>query len=154
MMLSQHVLKSKFKYDNGYLMRISGNPTSDSLNSAGYKRVSIDGTSYLTHRVIFMIVHGFVPEQIDHIDRDKTNNNISNLRPTTNQLNAINCKLPSNNSSGKSGVHWCSRALRWIAKIHIDKEGHRCARGFKDLDIAIQYRRKLELEHYGRLCPH
>jgi hypothetical protein len=57
---------------------------------------------------------------VDHIDNDKTNNNISNLRFATSKENSQNSKLRSNNTSGHKGIYFNKRAKKWRAHIQID----------------------------------
>lgn len=61
------------------------------INGKGYERISINRTQHQSHRLAWLYVHGTMPEQqIDHINRIKTDNRIANLRdvsPSTNQEN-------------------------------------------------------------------
>ena len=74
--------------------------------SEGYGKVKIDGKMYLTHRVIWLWVFGLWPSEIDHIDRDRMNNRINNLREVCHQENQHNASLRQDNSSGFRGVSW------------------------------------------------
>jgi hypothetical protein len=78
--------------------------------SHGYLSVAVGGKAYLAHRLAWFYVHGEWPEQIDHVDRDRRNNRLSNLRPCTNQENNWN-------KAGAIGATWNSRRQRWVAKI-------------------------------------
>lgn len=69
------------------------------------------------HRVIWCMVNGDWPEQIDHINQDRSDNRIENLRVASREQNARNCRISSRNRSGRIGVHWSSRIKRWRAKI-------------------------------------
>lgn len=74
-------------------------------NHRGYCRLSIDGTQYLTHRIIFLWHHGYMPENdIDHINRIKSDNRIENLREITRSCNMRNTGNPSDNTSGVKGI--------------------------------------------------
>ena len=68
--------------------------------SKGYVMVGIGGEVHPAHRIIFLMHHGYCPEYIDHIDGNRSNNKIENLRPATLNENARNCKKPSHNTSG------------------------------------------------------
>ena len=76
-------------------------PTQD-----GYKTIWIDSKSYLQHRMAWLYVYGDFPDGIiDHIDGNKSNNKITNLRVGTQALNAQNRKkAQSNNKIGLMGV--------------------------------------------------
>lgn len=89
----------------------------------GYGHVKIDGKMYLTHRLVWLLVHGTWPEhEIDHIDRDPMNNRIENLRPTTPSENCHNQGLRSNNSSGYPGVCFDKRANKYRAEIRVNNK--------------------------------
>jgi hypothetical protein len=76
--------------------------------SSGYLSFSVQHKRrvfhLLVHRVAFVKVNGFMPKMVDHIDGDKKNNAIGNLRPCTYETNAYNSKLPDDNKSGHKGV--------------------------------------------------
>lgn len=58
--------------------------------SNGYLRFKYNGKKYLNHRVIFEMHHGYCPEFIDHINRNRSDNKINNLRQATHSINAFN----------------------------------------------------------------
>lgn len=88
------------------------------LNSTGYVYVKIDGRLYLAHRLVWLIHHNKWPEdQIDHINRDKADNRIENLRAATNAENHQNKASCVNSSSRFVGVSWESRTGKWQAQI-------------------------------------
>ena len=84
----------------------------------GYREIGIKNIRYLAHRLAWLYVHGEWPQhQIDHIDGDKLNNLIANLRLATNSQNGANRGAPADNTSGYKGV---SRAKqRWRAVISV-----------------------------------
>lgn len=88
-----------------------------SVGTNGYLQVGYKGRLYLVHRIIFKMVRGYWPSQIDHIDRNKLNNRPSNLRPVDHRGNATNCSLGKNNTSGIAGVHWDKWKGKWVARI-------------------------------------
>ena len=91
-------------------------------NSEGYHRVSFDSERYLAHRVVWLYVHGKWPElDIDHINGDKGDNRLENLREVDRRTNLENQRLPKgeNTSSGFLGVTVRNKC-RYIAKIQTD----------------------------------
>lgn len=90
-----------------------------SVNNCGYLKVCIDKKNYLVHRLIFLMHHGYLPELLDHIDMDKLNNRIENLRDADKELNSWNRGLQANNTSGFRGVSWNKAAGKWHAYIKI-----------------------------------
>lgn len=84
----------------------------------GYRQITIAGRSYRAHRVAWAIVHGAWPEMsLDHIDHDRDNNRIANLRQATPGQNARNKTLPRNNRSGHIGVSFHSASGKWRAAV-------------------------------------
>jgi len=93
-----------------------------SLERTGYRRIWLDGRRYLAHRLAWFYVYGRWPaEQIDHIDGDKLNNRIANLREATMQQNNRNKRVQSNNSSGYKGASWDGHLGKWRAYIYVSR---------------------------------
>lgn len=134
--LTHEHLTSLFDYDRetGLLVRkvTTGSRSSagravGNLTGAGYLSVSIDRRKYLLHRLIWMYVYGAWPDHdIDHINRDKRDNRIANLRRATKSENQHNLGLKKSNTSGSAGVRRSTSALNpWAARITVNgKEKH------------------------------
>ena len=85
-----------------------------------YRQGRIDGHPYYAHRVIWLIMTGDWPEgDIEHIDRDRTNNRWKNLRDTSHAENMHNAGMFSTNTSGVKGVCWSKQREKWRARITI-----------------------------------
>lgn len=70
-----------------------------------YRRISIDHINYKAHRLAWLYVYGEpVPYEIDHIDTNKLNNQISNLRPATRSQTLANIGLRKDSKTGFKGV--------------------------------------------------
>ena len=126
--------------------RYADNPALKVKGSNGYFVGTIFGRKYLAHRVSWAIYSGEWPEhQIDHINGNKLDNRIANLRSATNQENSKNRAICIRNTSGTIGVCWYNRDRVWVAKIY--KNGRRIVIGrFKIKDDAISARAKANLE--------
>ena len=61
--------------------------------------------------------------QIDHLDHDRSNNRIENLRLVTHKENGRNISKKKNNTSGITGVRWNKARQKWVAQISINKKG-------------------------------
>lgn len=87
--------------------------------------------SLLMHRYLYECLVGEIPEkwQIDHIDGNRLNNQIANLRTVTNRANAHNraVRREGKTSSKYVGVYWSKGERKW--KAHIDIEGRRTGLG-------------------------
>jgi len=96
-----------------------------SLNpKVGYIRVGINGKKYYAHRLIFLYHKGYLPKTIDHINCDKVDNRIENLRAATVGQNQHNRKTNANNTSGYKGVSWCKAKKKWATGINGDFAHH------------------------------
>lgn len=84
----------------------------------GYRNLRIDRRGYLAHRVAWLFVNGeWPPGEIDHINGDRADNRISNLRLASDAENRRNSKRPVSNTSGVKGVSWCKKKKMWHAGI-------------------------------------
>lgn len=100
-----------------------------SVTNFGYLMISIHGSRYVAHRLAWLYVYGYMPEyDIDHIDGNKLNNSISNLRHVSRQCNTRNSKISSANTSGFNGVYYSISANKWNA--YIDHDGSRYNLGY------------------------
>ena len=70
----------------------------------GYGVIRIHNKMYLAHRLAWLYVHGHMPERIDHINGDRSDNRIDNLRIADASQNGANKRRPENNTSGAKGV--------------------------------------------------
>ena len=119
------------------------------LMQIGYLLIGIQGKSYLAHRLAWLFVHGEWPkDQIDHINRDRTDNRICNLREATIKQNQRNLSKSCNNTSGVPGVHWRSDRAKWWALIESDGQKHYLGM-FNTKEEAIAARKAGELKYWG-----
>lgn len=129
--------------------RVRKGDTSGYPDKAGYLQIGIDGRLYLAHRLAWFYVNGSWPKlEIDHINRDKADNRICNLRLATRRENILN-KAPSKvNNSGVTGVYWNKSAGKWHAQIY--SNGKRFSLGmFTQKESAIEARKQAEIIHFG-----
>lgn len=101
--LQQALLNSYYYTEDGVLR----NCRTDKAVSCARVRYEGKLVHFKLHRAIFAMHHGWLPAAIDHINRDRFDNRISNLRPTTTVQNSYNKGIRSYNSSGYVGVHSC-----------------------------------------------
>jgi hypothetical protein len=85
----------------------------------GYRHIGIGDREYLAHRIAFFYMTGEWPPEIDHINRDPSDNRWSNLRAVTHAQNMANMSLHSNNTSTYTGVSWHKQRRKWIAQIRV-----------------------------------
>lgn len=126
--LAQSRLKELFDYDpvTGVLVRKSNGKTPKTPADAGeYLRVMIDKQRCKVHHLAWLWVHGAWPkEQIDHINRVRTDNRISNLREVSRAENCHNQGKHSQNWTGYTGVMWHAKNCKWTAQIQVSGKKH------------------------------
>ena len=112
----------------------------------GYWMLRFNGECHMLHRLIWEIHNGPIPEamQVDHIDHDRDNNAIENLRLVTVQQNNMNLSKRSDNRSGVTGVYWDPVNKKWLAQIRVHKRCIKLGR-FDVIEDAIAARKQAEL---------
>ena len=119
--------------------RIQIGDRAGTLQKTGYRTIGIDGKIYLAHRIIFLYHNGYVPEYLDHIDGNKINNDINNLRATTKSQNAMNKDGCKSTSSIYKGVSWNIPTKKWMAQITIDYKAKNIGRFNTETEAARAY---------------
>lgn len=114
-----------------------------------YLKKKVNGKQINAHRAVWFEHYGFWPDcDIDHIDGDKTNNNISNLRLATRSENMANRDKPKQNTSGFKGV-FANNSDTWFARIKSKKFGPEYLGNFKcKREAALAYNVAAE-RHFG-----
>lgn len=122
------------------------------INTHGYRVLSlaVGGIKkrYPAHRLIWLHVYGHLPDQwVDHVNGDKDDNRLSNLREATPAQNNANKRAGKDNTSGVKGVSFCRTRNKWAASIC--SNGHRRNLGrFKTKEEArIVYREAAKKYH-------
>ena len=92
----------------------------------GYLLISVHSRLYQAHRLAWLYMYGEWPKgQIDHLNRNRSDNRIANLRDVTQKQNLQNRSKSSTNTSGHPGVVWHKRISKWLAYIkHNYKQIH------------------------------
>lgn len=130
----------------------AGKPAFATVAHNGYLKGAIDGQNYYAHRIIWKLVHGSEPDDIDHEDGDRTNNRIYNLASKSRAENLKNRRLSRNNTSGHHGVSYSRRNGLWCASIN--DEGRAVHLGwFRDKSAAVIARQQAE-QRYGYHANH
>jgi hypothetical protein len=106
----------------------------------GYKTSSLLNKTVYAHRVIWAIQTGAWPENdIDHIDRNPSNNSWINLRQATKSQNKANTKSRKNTTSKYLGVNWYSRDKKWHAQITKNGKNYHLGYFNCEEDAAMSY---------------
>ena len=133
-------------FNSMYAGKEAGNTISPKRSNTKYLAVKINGKTYKAHRVIFSMMTGDLPEQVDHIDHNGLNNKWENLRASNNFDNSRNLPMQKSNKSGFIGVNWHKSAKKWQARA-VDQNGNRVDLGrYDSIDDAVKVREKYEKE--------
>lgn len=88
------------------------------VEPSGYSQIMVDYKLYRAHRLAWLYVYGYMPENnIDHINRDRADNRICNLREVSQSCNTRNTSNPKDNRSGVKGVTFCKSRSNWESHI-------------------------------------
>ena len=145
-MLTQAILKFWFFYDQttGVFVRTKNKgrakqgQKAGTIHSSGYEVIRINDKLYKSHRLAWLYEYGVWPDQIDHINGNKKDNRLCNLRLISASENMQNRHKPNpNNTSGYKGVGWSKKLCKWRVKIMKDYKTIHLGY-FKDIDDAIK----------------
>jgi hypothetical protein len=127
--------------------RYQGKPALSAPHRAGYLTGSVFGFDFLAHRAAWAIHYGQWPlGEIDHINGDKRDNRIENMRDVDHRTNMTNTKIHSTNKSGCMGVMEVKSTGKWMAKLW--DNGRQVHLGFHDTkEEAIAARKAAETEY-------
>ena len=101
----------------------------------GYVTVGLLGKKWLLHRIVYAMHHGHMPDVIDHIDGDPSNNRVENLRPADNSKNQWNRKIDSRSKLGVKNVYFHNRDKTYGVRMKIDGKVKTIGY-YKDLELA------------------
>lgn len=118
-------LREVFEYRDGMLfwkvkrcrrIPIGARAGSKIAGKSRYRRIHLDGKETFEHRVIFAMHHGYYPEQVDHEDRDRSNNRIENLVDSDPSANGMNRGPTVRNRTGVKNVHPTPNGKKFFAQ--------------------------------------
>jgi len=137
-----------FRYENGRLIRKKTEKEAGYISFYGYRITSFKNKRYPVHRLIWWLLKGNLPKgQIDHINQDRLDNRIENLRDVTNQINNKNSTLRITNKSGYTGISWDKITKSWRCSITVAGKCINLGR-YKLLEDAIAVRKEANI-HFG-----
>lgn len=115
------------------------------LHSQGYRAISIGKKDYLAHRIIWFMETGVMPEQIDHIDHNRSNNSWTNLREVSSRENQLNMSKKKNNTSKHTGIRVLPSG-KFCAYIMVNKKQISLG-SYDDIDDAVFARKQAEIKY-------
>ena len=155
-------LKELFEFkDNGLYWKKKPHPKANMVKigkKAGclrknkYRQIRFDNKIYYEHRLIWLYYYGYLPKQIDHINRNPSDNRIENLRECTQSQNCMNSRKKRKGFSSKyKGVCWYKPSKKWQAVIQLNKKQIYLGRFDTKIEAAKVYDEKA-IELFGEFA--
>jgi HNH endonuclease len=156
-MITQQDIADCFEYRDGYLywkgvshpnkQHMLDKPAG-SIHKTGYRHITWRGKIQKAHRLIFMLHHGYLPPEVDHINGDRADNRVENLRAANRSENQCNRNVLASNTSGYAGVSWHRKSKAWLVRVM--KNGKTVVHQyFKDFDLACLVASEARLLYHG-----
>lgn len=155
--LTQEDLLKKLHYDPNtgvftWRIKVSSQKLAGSVagtNKDGYTAIGVNRKIYQAHRLAWLYAHGKWPDKhIDHINGERNDNKISNLREYDDLQNSRNRGKQWNNTSGYKGVAWHKRDNKWHAQCMINRIQHYVG-SFNTAEQAADAYRKFARKNFG-----
>jgi hypothetical protein len=121
-------------------------------NGCGYLTMVHNKRKYYLHQLVFLMHHGYIPANIDHIDGVGSNNRIENLRQASVSENMCNTRINTVNTSGFKGVHFNKQKRKWQAKLWVRKQ--QIARMFETKELAVEFMELFREMAHGQFANH
>jgi len=160
-MLTQLDALRLFEYRDGKLYcKEKSNPKSNKvkigqevghINASEYLRTKINYKEHFIHKIIFLMHHGYTPQIVDHIDGNRQNNKIENLRAVNLSQNQHNRSTDKRNKSGYKNVSFCSRTKKWQVSIGLLNKRIFLGR-FDDVELADLVAQEARDKYHGKFA--
>lgn len=159
-MITQELLRALFDYQDGALVRkVTTNPraqagqVSGSVSRGGYLRTQVAGKLYYNHRLVWFMFHGTWPKALDHVNGNKLDNRIENLRECNQAQNMQNVSNKKSNTTGVKGVGWRPTKGKYRARIVVDGK-EICVGHYLTLEEAAAAVREARTKYHGEFAKH
>ena len=157
--MTQNEALALFEYKDGALYwRVSINNRAPIGAKAGsfnaYNQrwyIRVNKIRYLEHRLIFLYHNGYIPFEVDHIDTDRLNNRIENLRASTKAENQRNKPRQQNNTSGAKNVRFTQG--KWVVELKVNRKPIYIGR-FDDFEFADLVAIEARNKYHGEFACH
>lgn len=160
MLLSHTRLRELFDYlPSGNLIRKITSTNSHAGNAigwdvgGGYLNAMVDGVTYKLHELIWLWHGRQTAPEIDHINRNPSDNRIENLREATRSQNMYNRRKPKTNTSGAKNVVWKKDKQMWCVRVGIEKKRLHIGY-FKDFELAELVAAEARDKYHGSFANH
>lgn len=148
--ISSEILLSIFDYRDGnlYWKYWKKGRRKDLLagtkNNRGYIKVTVNGVQLYAHRIVWEMHNGAIPDEmeIDHINHDRSDNRIENLRLVRRSENAMNLSRAKNNKTGFTDVFFNKARSKYFVSVKVDRK-HVFGGWHLSIESAVASRNKL-----------
>jgi hypothetical protein len=132
--------------------RIKKGSIAGATDAYGYQVIRLDKVLYKAHRLAWLYSYGTWPSKnIDHKNRVKNDNRLTNLRDVGQSANTFNSGVRKNNTSGVTGVNWLPDKSKWEARIRVNYRIVHLGK-FNSKDDAVAARKNAEQKFFGCVC--
>jgi hypothetical protein len=118
--LNYHPETGIFTWKKRTSNRVKVGSIAGNVHNCGYIELKVNNNRVLAHRLAWLYEHGELPILIDHINGDKKDNRISNLRQASYSENAYNSKIRTDNKSGVRCVSWDKARNSWEVRVKLN----------------------------------
>jgi len=158
--LTQEKMQEMFYYENGSLFyREDGKygkkkgAKAGFAHSRGYWAISVFGKTKMAHQIIWLYMHGYMPAMLDHIDGNKLNNNLQNLRIANASQNQYNRRINKNNTTGVKGLNMMTVKNKGKTyeyyRAQINRDNAMIVKTFSDRMSAIKFLKDARINLHG-----
>ena len=121
----------------------------------GYIRICVKGKDYRANRLAWAFMHGSIPEgmDVDHINGQRDDNRLSNLRLASRSQNRMNSKVRPGTNTGMKGIRWRDDIKKFRVTIYLNGKGHNGG-SFDNIEDAKLAAQKLRESLHGEFCRH
>ena len=160
--ITQAQLKELFDYDASgtFVRRSNGKIVVQNLSKGQrYPRISVNGKPKSLHRIVFCWHHGYFPRVIDHINNDRLDNRIENLREATQSNNCLNRKHHGNSKSPYKNVYLQSPTKNslwkrnWVVRVTVNGKSKYFG-SYDDIELANLVAIEARAKHHGAFVNH
>lgn len=153
--LSYNDTTGEFHWKKSPARPVKAGAKAGNLDQHGYVKIHVCGRLLGAHRIAYFITHGFWPDYVDHINGDRADNRIKNLRSCTKRQNNAN-RHRCNTSTGEINISK-RKEHRFRLKpyvIHMHRKGKNYTKGyFANLEEAIVVRNKMREDFDNEFSP-
>ena len=159
-MIAQQQVLDAFEYREGKLywkyvksIRIKTGDEAGREDGFGYRIVRFNYKMYRTHHLIYLMFHNVLPKIIDHINGNRLDNRIENLRIATDSQNNCNKGIQANNTTGSKNVKWHKRIKKYEVSVQVNKKRQYIG-VFEDLELADLVAHMAREKYHGNFAKH